>query len=144
LIANDADAPYVSGRSRLWLKLKCQRRQEFVVGGFTDPQGSRSILGALLVGYYDGKQLQYAGKVGTGYSERTLRELGRILKGIEVKSAPFARHAELPRRNVHWVKPILVAEVEFTEWTRDHRLRHPIFLGLRNDKSASDVVREGT
>jgi bifunctional non-homologous end joining protein LigD len=142
LIAKDANAPYVSGRSRQWLKLKCRKRQEFVIGGYTDPQGSRSVFGALLVGYYEQGQLHFAGKVGTGYSEQTLRDLGRQLHPLKADDAPFVWHAELPRRNVHWVKPKLVAEVEFTEWTRDRRLRHPIFLGLRFDKSPKDVVCE--
>jgi bifunctional non-homologous end joining protein LigD len=140
LIAKRSDAPYHSGRSRDWLKFKCVADQEFVVGGFTDPQGSRFGFGALLVGYYDHGRLRYAGKVGTGYDERTLRDLRGRLDGLAHKNSPFADTVR--ERGVHWVRPELVAQVGFTEWTADGRLRHPRFVGLRNDKRPEDVIRE--
>ncbi len=140
LIAKRADSPYRPGRSRDWLKLKCVRGQEFVVGGFTDPAGSRAGFGALLVGYHDDGGLRYAGKVGTGYDQRTLTSLRARLDALEQPTSPFAdRVAE---RGVHWVAPELVAQVGFSEWTTDGMLRHPRFLGLRTDKAAADVVRE--
>lgn len=140
LIAKRADSHYEHQRSKAWLKLKCVSRQEFVIGGYTDPKGSRVGFGALLVGYYDGGDLRYAGKVGTGYDEELLRELGDRLEGIERSTCPFD---DTPReKGVHWVTPKLVGEVGFTEWTRDGKLRHPRFLGLRPDKSAKQVVRE--
>ena len=144
LIAKRAAAPYQQKRSRDWLKLKCSRRQEFVVGGWTDPEGSRTAFGSLLVGYYDegdAGALTYAGKVGTGFSEAALGDLSRALHQRARPDSPFARGAP-PRKGVHWVEPDLVCEVAFTEWTRDGRLRHPRFLGLRSDKDARNVVRE--
>ena len=142
LIAKRADSVYVPRRSRDWLKFKCVTRQELVVGGWTEPQGGRVGLGALLVGVYDDEELRYAGKVGTGYDEETLRDLGRRLFSIERKTTPFADSDEVPRKGVHWASPKLVAEVGFTEWTPDGKLRHPRFLGLRSDKDPRDVVRE--
>jgi DNA ligase D-like protein (predicted ligase) len=143
VIAKRAGAPYRSGRSRDWLKFKCENAQEFVIGGYTDPQGSRSGLGALLLGYYDpGGVLAYAGKVGTGFDQRTLRALHSALAPLERDRPPFGR-GELPRpRGVHWVEPRLVGQVGFTEWTRDGQLRHPRFQGLRDDKEPDEVVRE--
>ncbi|MGH3498470.1 MAG: non-homologous end-joining DNA ligase [Nocardioidaceae bacterium] len=140
LIAKRADGTYRSGRSRDWLKLKCVRDQELVVGGWTDPAGSRVGLGALLVGHYDGSGLRYAGKVGTGFSEATLHDLRARLGDAEVQRSPFAD--EVREKRAHWVRPDLVVEVGFGEWTRDGRLRHPRFLGIRTDKEATDVVRE--
>ena len=140
LIAKRADSPYRSGRSRDWLKFKCVVDQEFVIGGFTEPSGSRIGFGALLVGYYEGKSLRYAGKVGTGYDQATLRELRSRLDGLVRKSSPFVD--EVRERSVHWVEPELVAQVSFSEWTDDGKLRHPRFSGLRNDKPAASVVRE--
>jgi DNA ligase D-like protein (predicted ligase) len=142
LIAKRAGSQYVSGRSRDWLKFKCTNRQEFVIGGYTDPKGSREEFGALLVGYYEGGKLRYAGKVGTGFTEETLRELGRRLAALRTGASPFSEPVR-PSRGVHWVKPELVAEVGFTEWTNDGKLRHPRFLGPRTDKRAKEVVREG-
>jgi bifunctional non-homologous end joining protein LigD len=142
LIAKRADSIYVQQRSRDWLKLKCVARQEFVVGGWTDPQGGRVGLGALLVGVYDDGELRYAGKVGTGYDDETLSDLSRRLSSIERKTPPFADSERIPRKRVHWASPKLVAEVGFTEWTSDGKLRHPRFLGLRGDKVPKDVVRE--
>ena len=141
LIAKRADAPYVAGRSKYWLKLKCVWEQEFVVGGYTDPGGSRTGFGALLVGYYEQGTLRYAGKVGTGYSEATLRDLGIRLRELETAEPAFVDARPLPR-GAHWVRPDLVAQIGFAEWTSDARLRQPRFLGLRDDKSPTEVVRE--
>ena len=142
IIAKRADAPYRAGRTRDWLKFKCEAGQEFVIGGFTDPRGSRTGFGALLLGYHDpGHQLIYAGKVGTGFTRRTLDSLHATLAGLEQDRPPFDR-GRLPRSGVHWVQPRLVAEVGFSEWTTDGELRHPRFQGLRDDKDPADVVRE--
>jgi DNA ligase D-like protein (predicted ligase) len=142
LIAKRADSPYVSTRSRDWLKFKCKHGQELVVGGFTEPRGSRVEFGALLLGYYRDGHLEYAGKVGTGFDTETLHEIAGQLRQLQRRDPPFADAASIKERNVTWVEPKLVAEIGFTEWTRDHRLRHPRFLGLRDDKAASEVVRE--
>src|SRR5438552_3404110 len=141
IIAKDGDSVYASGRSADWLKFKCLNEQEFVVGGYTDPKGSRTSFGALLVGFYEAGELKFAGKVGTGYDTATLRSLHSRLSKLETKSPPFARN-DLPRRDVHWVAPKLVAQIAFGEWTRDGKLRQPRFLGMRDDKEAKDVVRE--
>jgi DNA ligase D-like protein (predicted ligase) len=140
LIAKRADSAYVTTRSRDWLKFKCEHGQEMVIGGYTAPQGSRSELGALLLGYYAGGELRYAGKVGTGFDEATLRELGAKLRRLRRETSPFADADRV--KGASWVEPQLVAEVGFSEWTRHGRLRHPRFLGLRFDKSAREVVRE--
>jgi bifunctional non-homologous end joining protein LigD len=140
LIAKHADSSYVHQRSTDWLKFKCVNRQEFVIGGYTDPAGSRQELGALLIGYYEDDRLRYAGKVGTGFDERTLGDLGNRLRRIERPGSPFAD--KVPARKVHWVKPELVCDAGFTEWTGDGRLRHPRFMGLRRDKRPRDVIRE--
>ncbi len=143
VIAKRAEAPYTSGRSGDWLKLKCVADQELVIGGFTDPQGSRAGFGALLVGYYEDGDLVYAGKVGTGYNEKLLRDLRSQLDRLTRQKPPFQRHTGLlPKKGVHWVRPKLVAQIGFTEWTGDGRLRHPRFQGLRQDKSPKDVIRE--
>ncbi len=141
VIAKRAHAPYVGGRSRDWLKFKCVNEQEFVIGGWTEPKGSRTGLGALLVGYFEAGQLRYARKVGTGYGTQTLRELAAQLTPLERPTSAFAPDS-LPRKDVHWAEPRLVAQIGFSEWTRDGRLRHPRFIGLRRDKAAQDVVRE--
>jgi DNA ligase D-like protein (predicted ligase) len=141
LIAKRADARYQPGRrSEDWLKFKCVREQELVIGGFTDPTGSRVGFGALLVGYYAGDRLCYAGKVGTGFDERTLRSLRRRFDELATDRSPFAER--VTERAAHWLRPELVAQVGFTEWTRDRRLRHPRYLGLREDKPPGEVVRE--
>ncbi|MWA15820.1 non-homologous end-joining DNA ligase [Streptomyces sp. BA2] len=140
LIAKRAESIYQARRSGDWLKLKCSRGQEFVVGGFTEPTGSRTGIGALLIGYYEGGRLRYAGKVGTGFDGRTLLSLRRRLDELQVPRSPFAD--AVPERTAHWAQPCLVAQVAFTEWTRDGMLRHPRFQGLRDDKSPADVVRE--
>ena len=142
LIAKNGDSEYVSKRTRDWLKFKCTREQEFVIGGYTDPQGERSGFGALLVGFYRREKLVYAGKVGTGYDSATLQRLARQLAQLETATCPFVGDG-LPRRGVHWVKPKLVAQIGFTEWTPAEKLRHPRFLGLRQDKRPEEVVREG-
>jgi bifunctional non-homologous end joining protein LigD len=142
VIAKNGDSLYISGRTRDWLKFKCRQGQEFVIGGYTDPQGSRHGFGALLVGYYQGNALVYAGKVGTGFDEQTLTDLAARLSSLEQRDSPFAGDGTLPRRGVHWVRPVLVAEIGFSEWTREGRLRHPRFLGVRRDKPARAVVRE--
>jgi DNA ligase D-like protein (predicted ligase) len=141
LIAKRAQGRYVAGRSRDWLKLKCVWEQELVIGGYTDPAGSRTDFGALLVGYYEGRELRYAGKVGTGYTAATLRDLGARLRELETSEAPFVDARPIPR-GTHWVGPELVAQIGFAEWTNDGRLRQPRFLGLRDDKRPADVVRE--
>ena len=143
VIAKRADSPYLSGgRSRDWLKLKCHAEQELVIGGYTAPKGSRTEFGALLVGYYDdGGTLRYAGKVGTGFDHHTLRTLGEGLRKLEQDESPFERFKPVPP-GTHWVRPELVGQIGFTEWTRDGRLRHPRYLGLRDDKPAREVVRE--
>lgn len=142
LIAKRAEAPYQPRRSRDWLKFKCVNEQEFVIGGFTDPEGHRHGFGALLIGYYADGDLRYAGKVGTGYDERTLRDLRARLDERVRTEQPFAG-ARVRERGAHWVRPELVAEVAFTEWTGDGKLRHPRYLGLRRDKDPKDVRREG-
>jgi len=141
LIAKRADAAYSPGRSRDWLKFKCVNEQEFVIGGFTDPAGSRIGFGALLVGYYAGADLRYAGKVGTGYDTATLRALRAEMDGLAQPAQAFAGPA-IRERGARWIAPVLVAQIGFTEWTRDGKLRHPRFLGLRTDKDPRDVVRE--
>src|SRR6266702_5210553 len=141
LIAKRADAPYRHARSDDWLKLKCVNEQEFVIGGWTDPTGTRVALGALLIGYYDRGALRYAGKVGTGYSQAVLRDLRSRLDRLARAEPPF-EHDGLPRSRVHWVRPELVAQIGFTEVTRDGKLRHPRFLGLRDDKHPREVVLE--
>jgi DNA ligase D-like protein (predicted ligase) len=143
LIAKRGDAPYRPGRQRDWLKFKCLNGQEFVIGGYTDPQRSRVGFGALLLGYYvpDG-QLNYAGKVGTGFDRPTLTSLHAALAAQERPDPPFAPVRGLPRTRVHWVQPRLVAQIGFSEWTADGELRHPRFQGLRRDKDPADVVRE--
>ncbi|MBA2951735.1 ATP-dependent DNA ligase [Streptomyces sp. PSKA28] len=141
LIAKRADGPYVPSRSTDWLKLKCAQGQEFVIGGFTEPAGSRVGFGALLIGYYDTqRRLRHAGKVGTGYDRRTLLDVPARLDELATSRSPFSDPVR--ERAVHWVEPRLVAQIAFTEWTRDGMLRHPRFLGLRTDKSPAEVVRE--
>lgn len=141
LIAKRANSPYrVGRRTPDWLKFKCVRDQELVIGGFTDPAGSRVGFGALLVGYYRDGDLRYAGKVGTGYDRRMLLKLRSMMDDRAQDRSPFVDQPREP--GAHWIRPELVAEIGFTEWTTDGRLRHPRFSGLRNDKRAKDVVRE--
>jgi bifunctional non-homologous end joining protein LigD len=142
IVCKRRDAPYRPGRSRDWLKVKCHKEQEVVIGGYTSPQGSRVGLGALLVGLHDRDgRLVYAGKVGTGFDDATLRDLEERLRRLEQKTSPFA--GPVPGASkAHWVRPELVAQVAFGEWTSDGRMRHPSFRGLREDKPAREVVRE--
>ena len=142
VVAKRADSPYRATRSRDWLKFKCEAGQELVIGGFTEPHGSRTDFGALLVGYFSDGRLQYAGKVGTGFDQTTLDSLGERLRRLERTTSPFAEPETIRERSVHWVAPELVAQLGFSEWTRAGRLRHPRFQGLRDDKPAADVVRE--
>jgi len=143
LIAKRADAPYQSGRGRSWLKIKCEQRQEFVIGGYTEPAGSRHGFGALLVGYYDGSDLRYAGKVGTGFSDQSLRQMVDKLARLEQPRSPFVNPPTgSEARGVHHVRPELVAEVRFAEWTKEGVLRQPSFQGLRSDKPARAIGRE--
>ncbi len=144
IISKRRDSKYTGGRGGAWLKTKCILRQEFVIGGYTDPEGARTHIGALLVGYHEGGKLVYAGKVGTGFTQKLLVELKRQLEPLEARTCPFS--PEPPRAwtgpGRHWVQPRLVGEVAFSEWTADGRLRHPSFQGLRKDKPAADVIRE--
>jgi bifunctional non-homologous end joining protein LigD len=147
LIAKRLDARYEEGRSKDWLKLKCLLEQEFVIGGYTDPEGSRTGFGSLLVGYYEpgarkDTKLTYAGKEGTGYSEKALRELIGTQRGMPGAELPFEKDPSIPRKGVHPVEPRLVCQVAFTEWTHDGHIRHPRFQGLREDKKPRGVVRE--
>jgi bifunctional non-homologous end joining protein LigD len=142
VVAKRHDSPYEHRRSKHWLKMKCEASQELVVGGFTDPQRSRVGLGALLVGYYEGDDLVYAGKIGTGFDTKLLRELRARLDAIEIPEAPFTKAVGLPRIRAHWVRPELVVQVAFIEWTVHGKLRHPRLLGIRLDKTPHDVVRE--
>ena len=140
LIAKDPDAPYRPGRSPAWRKLPCSAGQEFVVGGFTEPSGTRSGFGSLLLGTYEPGGLRYAGKVGTGFRESDLQALGRVLATIEQDAAPFLDPPV--GADVHFVQPRLVVQVVFTEWTREGRLRHPRYQGVRLDRDPRDVVRD--
>jgi bifunctional non-homologous end joining protein LigD len=155
LIGKLVGSQYETGRrSGNWIKLKLHHEQEFVIGGYTEPEGSRSHFGALLVGTYEGEQLKFAGKVGTGFNEKFLQTLFGMFKKIPSETCPFS---DLPEKRAgrysqgvtasemrlcHWVNPKLVCQIKFSEWTRDHRLRQPVFLGLRDDKDPKDVVRE--
>jgi len=142
VIAKRRDSTYEHRRSPHWLKMKCEATQELVVGGFTDPQGARVGLGALLVGYFDGDDFVFAGKVGTGFDTKLLRELRARLDAIEIPKSPFTRSTGLPRLRAHWTRPEVVVQVAFIEWTVHGKLRHPRLLGLRIDKRPRDVVRE--
>ena len=143
IVSKRSEAPYQPGRGGGWVKVKCVLRQELVIGGFTDPEGSREGLGALLVGYRDGPALRFAGKVGTGFTNASAVALRRRLGRMERGAAPFSPPPARLGRSVHWVEPSLVCEVAFTEWTADGKIRHPSFQGLREDKEPGEVVREG-
>jgi bifunctional non-homologous end joining protein LigD len=142
VIAKRRDAPYEHRRSPHWLKMKCEARQELVVGGFTDPQGGRVGLGALLVGYFEQDDFVFAGKVGTGFDTKLLLDLRARLDTLEIPKAPFTKAVGLPRVRAHWVRPEIVVQVAFIEWTVHGKLRHSRLLGIRADKSARDVRRE--
>jgi bifunctional non-homologous end joining protein LigD len=155
LIGKRKDSVYETGlRTGAWVKLKISLEQEFVIGGYTNPQGSRKFFGSILVGYFEGGKFLFAGKVGTGFNEKSLRALYADLKKIGIAECPFVNLPEKKgdrwspamtvseMRKCHWVEPKLVAQIRFTEWTRDGKLRHPVYLGLRPDKDARDVVKE--
>ncbi|MGE5835709.1 MAG: RNA ligase family protein [Acidobacteriota bacterium] len=141
VIAKRRDAPYEHRRSPHWLKMKCEITQDLVVGGFTDPQGARVGLGALLVGYFDGDDLVFAGKVGTGFDTRLLLDLRARLDALEIPKPPFTKAAGLPRLRAHWARPEIVVQVAFIEWTGYDKLRHPRLLGVRDGQSARQVAR---
>ena len=142
VIAKRRGSVYEQRRSPHWLKMKCELAQEFVVGGFTDPQGKRVGLGALLVGYYADGDLVFAGKIGTGFDTALLLELRAQLNQIEIPKTPFTKAVGLPRLRAHWVQPKIVVQVGFIQWTVHGKLRHPRLLGVRHDKSPREVVRE--
>jgi ATP-dependent DNA ligase len=142
VIAKRRGSLYEHRRSKQWLKLKVEASQELVVGGFTDPEGTRVGLGALLVGYYDGDDFVFAGKLGTGFNTKLLLDLRRRLDALEIAKPPFTRAVGLPRLRAHWVRPKLVVQVSFMEWTKHNKLRHPRLIGVRFDKKAREVVRE--
>ena len=142
VIAKRRGTPYEQRRSPHWLKMKCEASQELVVGGFTDPQGARVGLGALLVGYYDGDDLVFAGKIGTGFDTKLLLDLRARLDRLEIPKTPFTVAKGLPRIRAHWVRPEIVVQVAFIEWTVHGKLRHPRLIGVRFDKAAREVVRE--
>jgi bifunctional non-homologous end joining protein LigD len=142
VIAKRRDSRYEHRRSPHWLKMKCETSQELVVGGFTDPQGGRVGLGALLVGYFETNEFVFAGKVGTGFDTKLLLELRARFDAIEINQSPFTKAVGLPRVRAHWVQPEVVVRVAFIEWTAHGKLRHSRFLGVRTDKPAREVVRE--
>ena len=142
VIAKRRGSPYEHRRSKHWLKMKVEATQELVVGGFTDPQRTRVGLGALLVGYFDREDFVFAGKLGTGFDNALLTDLRRRLDALEIPTPPFTRARGLPRLRAHWVRPQIVVQAAFTEWTVHGKLRHPRFIGERHDKNARDVVRE--
>ncbi len=142
VIAKRRGSPYEHRRSKHWLKMKIEASQELVVGGFTDPQGGRVGLGALLVGYYEGRDLVFAGKIGTGFDTKLLLDLRRRLEPLEIAKSPFTIATGLPKLRVHWVKPSIVVQVSFMEWTKHNKLRHPRLVAVRFDKKPRDVVRE--
>jgi ATP-dependent DNA ligase len=142
VIAKRRGSPYEHRRSKLWLKMKVEASQELVVGGFTDPQGARVGLGALLVGYYQNDDFVFAGKVGTGFDTKLLLDLRKRLDLIEIDKTPFTIATGLPKLRAHWVKPQIVVQVNFMEWTPHNKLRHPRLIGVRSDKKAREVVRE--
>jgi len=142
VVAKRRDSVYEHRRSPHWVKMKCEATQELVVGGFTDPQGRRRGLGALLVGYFEHDDLVFAGRIGTGFDTKLLLDLRARLDALEVAEPPFTRAVGLPRVGGHWVRPEIVVQVAFLEWTVHGKLRHPRLVGVRPDKSARDVVRE--
>jgi ATP-dependent DNA ligase len=144
VVAKRRDSPYEHRRSPHWLKMKCEATQELVIGGFTDPRGKRVGLGALLVGFFEGEDFVFAGKVGTGtgFDKKGLLDLRARLDGLESAAPPFTRGTGLPRASAHWVRPEIVVQVRFIEWTEHGKLRHPRLVGIREDKSAREVVRE--
>jgi ATP-dependent DNA ligase len=145
VMAKRLGSTYESKRSRAWLKMKCLKGQEFVVGGWTEPSGTRVGFGALLIGYYDGDDFVFAGKLGTGFDTKLLNSLYAQMKAIEIPKAPFTAGSGVPRKDAHWVRPEIVVDAGFMEWTgegHDAKLRHPKFIRVRDDKAPKDVVRE--
>ena len=142
VIAKRRDSIYEHRRSPHWLKMKCEASQELVIGGFTDPRGARVGLGALLVGYFEKRDFVFAGKVGTGLDTKMLKDLRARLDAAELLAPPFTKGTGLPRKGAHWVRPEIVVQVAFIEWTVHGKLRHPRLLGVRHDKNPRDVVRE--
>jgi len=140
LIAKEGNSRYIHKRSKKWLKFKVENQQELVICGYTAPGGSRKHFGALIVGFYEGGKLKHAGKVGTGYDEETLERMHGKMKPLERENVPFEEDPAY--NNATWLKPELVGEFRFTEWTGENKLRHPSFLGLRDDKQAADVRKE--
>jgi bifunctional non-homologous end joining protein LigD len=141
VIAKRRGSPYEHRRSKHWLKMKCELSKPFVVGGFTDPQGARVGLGALLIGYYDGEDFAFAGRIGTGFDTALLLDLRRQLDALEVPRSPFTKATGLPRVRAHWVRPELVVQVAFLEWTVHGKLRHPRLIGVRTGEDPRDVTR---
>jgi bifunctional non-homologous end joining protein LigD len=139
VIAKRLDSPYEQKRSKLWLKMKCELAQDFVIGGFSDPQGGRVGLGALLVGYFDGEDFVFAGKVGTGFDTKLLTELRARLDALEIDRAPFTKATGLPRVRAHWVRPEIVVHVAFLEWTAHRKLRHSRLIDVRTGRVARPV-----
>src|SRR5205085_4137044 len=139
VIAKRRGSPYEHRRSKHWLKMKCEASQELVVGGFTDPQGTRAGLGALLVGYYEHNDFVFAGKLGTGFDTKLLLDLRKRLDAIELEKTPFTIATGLPRLRAHWVRPSIVVQVAFMEWTGNNKLRHPRLIGVRVDKKPREV-----
>ena len=144
IVSKLASAPYVAGRDDAWLKSKCGQAQEFVIGGFTDPAKRGPGIGAILLGYYEGGALRYAGRAGTGFTEQSQREVRKSLEELSQSKPPFADAALVPSKGVHWVQPKLVAQIAFASWTSDNLVRQASFKGLRDDKAARDVRREVT
>lgn len=140
LLAKDSNSTYVSTRSSRWQKFRCDKQQEFVIVGYTEPRGQRTHFGAILIGYYERDQLRYAGKVGTGFDEDTRAAMLERFKELETGESPVDE--DVAERGVQWVEPKAVAQIGFTEWTKDGKLRHPRFIGLRRDKKPEQVVRE--
>ncbi|HVT75584.1 MAG TPA: non-homologous end-joining DNA ligase [Acidimicrobiales bacterium] len=142
VMAKRRSSVYEHKRSKQWLKMKCDASQELVVGGFTEPSGHRSGFGALLVGYYDGDDFVYAGRIGTGFSNKLLEDMHAQMQAIEINAPPFTAGSGLPRKDAHWVRPEIVVEAAFMEWTSDGKMRHPRFVRRRDDKPPKEVVRE--
>jgi ATP-dependent DNA ligase len=142
VIAKRRGSPYEHRRSKHWLKMKCEASQELVVGGYTDPQGARVGLGALLVGYFENGDFVFAGKLGTGFDTKLLLDLRRRLDKLSQPTPPFTKGTGLPRVRAHWVRPEIVVQVAFIEWTVHGKLRHPRLIGVRFDKNAREVTRE--
>ena len=141
IVSKNIHSHYVQKRTRNWLKVKCIKRQELVIGGFTKPRGERNYFGALLLGYYQGKEFRYCGRVGTGFTQNSLKELHTLLSKYKTTKSPF-KNSPIDMDIESWVKPKIVAEIEFQEWTQDGLLRHSSFKGIRNDKSPNSIKRE--